>query len=345
MSNQLYRNNNERYNYLEHPVSNKGDIHVGTGSGGIGDNLPIGVDGLILVADSAQPLGLKWGTAGSSAIPDPLPVDVIIERTPASGITMSSKVLIPANDLVPLRILTDTIDEFTPANGVIIEDVKLTGNNIICNTIETNTIDDKTGGGLLTIGGVVITGGQVRVDTIVEKTNNAGTIVEGVLLKDNIVYTDTISEKTFSVGVSFNNEIYLPTSGGTPSPLSYYEEYTELVTYAGGFTVNPTNQTVDIVKIGNIINVYIHPFAGVSNATTAITSSTLLPTRFRPVATTTIACQVFDNNLRILGYVSILNTGAIFIETCNMTSGQPGLFTASGSKGIQRNICITYTTI
>lgn len=412
MSNQLYRNDIERYNYLEHPVQNKGDLHVGTADQ-MGDNLPVGVDGLVLVADSAELLGVKWGIAGGGAIPDPLKVDVIEERTPASGITMSNDVLIPAHDLVPLRILTDTINTFTPANGVIIESIKHLANKITCDNIECNTIDDKTGGGSLTVGGVILTGGictanQVKTDSVIEKTLNAGVTIEGtllkdnnlntagtftstnasgfsatigqvfgntvvgnsitsnttvstdsiiektlnngvnidgVLLKDNTLFTDTIKEKTPASGVSFTDEIYLPTIGGTPSPLSTYEENTtDPFTYAGGFTVNPTG-AVDVVMIGNLVNVYIHPFAGTSNATTIITSTSTIATRFRPPATTTIACQVFDNNVRILGYVSVLTTGQIQIETCDMTSGQPSIFTASGQKGIQRNIIVSYTLI
>lgn len=45
----------------------KGDLLVGTGSDAM-SRLPVGLNGQVLVADSSQPTGLKWGTPSGGAV-------------------------------------------------------------------------------------------------------------------------------------------------------------------------------------------------------------------------------------------------------------------------------------
>ena len=97
-----------------------------------------------------------------------------------------------ALDLGPHALLTDTVNESTPAHGVIVDSV---------------TIKDGGATATGTIQGAILIGTtHVKSDTVVEKTTGHGVIIDSVTLKDNIVTaitmkTDTVSEKTTGQGV------------------------------------------------------------------------------------------------------------------------------------------------
>ncbi len=75
--------------------------------------------------------------------------------------------------------------------------------------------------------------------------------------------------------------IYLPTSGGTPSILNFYEVYTDSTSNGwsgplGAFTLN-----IKYVRIGETCGISFSNKTGTSSSSAAFVSSTI-PTRFRP---------------------------------------------------------------
>lgn len=71
-------------------------------------------------------------------------------------------------------------------------------------TINVDTISEKTSANGVTIDGVSLKDSAVVVDTISEKTAAAGVTIDGVKLKDSAVVVDTISEKTGAAGVTID---------------------------------------------------------------------------------------------------------------------------------------------
>jgi len=109
--------------------------------------------------------------------------------------------------------------------------------------------------------------------------------------------------------------LYLPTVGGTPSALNYYEEDTISVTWNWG--ANQTTANVTFMRIGNIVIVSMAQiqWASISGAS-IITSNTLtIPTRFLPAnANPSIICAVvfYSTDFFYPAYIGITNVNRQF---------------------------------
>lgn len=98
-------------------------------------------------------------------------------------------------------------------------------------------------------------------------------------------WTDTLANLiTFSTGLT------LPSSGGTPSTLNYYEEssYTSTFTFDGSGGTSGT-VTIKLLRVGSMVTATIGTAASACTATTGTSSTTLsanttMPSRFRPAA-------------------------------------------------------------
>jgi len=128
------------------------------------------------------------------------------------------------------------------------------------------------------------------------------------------------SGSTLSISNNLNvGGIILTTSGGTPAILNYYEETTFDIILAGPWTTQ--NLTLRITKVGK--NVTLSSTAGIagitSTASSVISSSPVLPQRFRP---SEVFVQVITvvSGTQTSGQLSINSGGGITILT---ESGSP----------------------
>lgn len=79
-----------------------------------------------------------------------------------------------------------------------------------------------------------------------------------------------------------NNQAYsilLPTVGGTPTALNYYQQETIEVTWNGPFT---TLADLSFTRIGNVVVIKLEGFVNPSTATAIFTSVGSVPLRYRP---------------------------------------------------------------
>ena len=148
-----------------------------------------------------------------------------------------------------------------------------------------------------------------------------------------------------SGGVSISKKIYtgsgimLPTTGGTASLLSYYEEYTMSVAFgpSGGGSYLFNGNTY-ITRIGKIVTWRIPVFTGTSNALGGYITATVAPvlTRFCPPATVNFLLPISISNgttgviQSAPGMLQILSTGVV-----NIFSSPAGAGTFTSGNGSQ----------
>ena len=145
------------------------------------------------------------------------------------------------------------------------------------------------------------------------------------------------------VGIAKNlyvgSSLYLPTSGGTPSALNYYEEYSMTTTFQGLWAINQTG-TVKFVRSGSIVSMFIPYIANTGNATVAsFTNNSDLPTRFRPTSPFTGSVGIVTNNTYALGRITV-NVSAVNI-TIYRDPTQNTTWTTGQTNGVDANM-ITY---
>jgi hypothetical protein len=122
------------------------------------------------------------------------------------------------------------------------------------------------------------------------------------------------------------NQVTLPTSGGTPSSLTYHETGSFTMTLGGIFASNPTG-TVQFTRIGNAVHMVIPTITNTTNASGSI-SVTGIPARLIPASS-------FDVDVIIVNSGSIQNAkGKIQFSsgTATLYSSLNGASFASGSN-------------
>jgi len=137
-----------------------------------------------------------------------------------------------------------------------------------------------------------------------------------------------------ATSVSTQVPILLPTTGGTPGNLSYYEQYNVTFTWTGIWATNPTN-TVSMTRIGNVVTLTIlsgifNPNASISAAITAVTT---IPARMRPLGLIAGPITIIDNGSNNLGLLLVQTSGVLLVYTGygapysgSSTSGGSGFF-------------------
>jgi hypothetical protein len=134
-------------------------------------------------------------------------------------------------------------------------------------------------------------------------------------------------EKTFSTGIK------LPTSGGTPSLLNFYEEWSDVFTFTNIFSVNQI-ALVKLVRVGTMITMVVSgtlaTASGSSSATCVSTGSVVIPSRFRPSTSTHCGiCNAINNSASTPARIQVSTGGVITITVISTTWG------TSGSNGFE----------
>lgn len=118
-------------------VEAKGDLLAGTAAGAV-DNVSVGTNGYVLVADSTEATGIKWGQMSLTGIPDGLLTNAKINASAAIDKTKISGTAITLAD-------SGTVTSSMIANGTIVNaDINATA-AIELGKLADATIDIKTG--------------------------------------------------------------------------------------------------------------------------------------------------------------------------------------------------------
>lgn len=173
------------------------------------------------------------------------------------------------------------------------------------------TTGDQTIGGVKTFvetpvfsnGGVVLTSSDQTI-------NGVKTFVETPIFPTNggIVLTSgdqTIGgAKTFTDATTFGTSVLLPTSGGTPTALTFYEELSTTVDFTSGMFAGALTANVQFTRVGNMVTMLLSSATTTANGTPGVLTSTVIPARFRPNVSINATMQISDGGIK-LGSVSV----------------------------------------
>jgi len=156
-----------------------------------------------------------------------------------------------------------------------------------------------------------------------------------VSMGTSTITTGTISTATLTTATVTAN-LYLPTSGGTPSGFNHYEEYNFDVhtsSYSGG-SVSSVAVAAKVLRIGGTVYVKIPAtYVTVSGSSANIGLDTVLPSRFRPLETIN---QQIDSTLTNPNLAVIDTSGQMY---CLFS------FSVGSSRGWVEDFVVSYTVI
>jgi hypothetical protein len=195
--------------------------------------------------------------------------------------------------------------------------------------------------------------GQLQTNSIAPITTNGNLTLAGngtgKILISSDVKLDSIeglSGARFDlVSPTVVNAMLFPTSGGVPSGLDYYEEYTFSTNLSCTcWVTSPVAVSIKVTRIGRIVLVKIPAQVGTNDAggsSGTIFSTTGIPTRFRPSEDTYDVVRVTDMTVIVGGCMKLeSSTGVLFwgvgydFGNFDNSSGVSGIYASSISWSV-----------
>lgn len=261
--------------------------------------------------------------------------------TANGGTGVNSTTVFPSSGTIPFYTVTPTLNGLTYFSNV--------------NGTQSSSGIKITSGSIMTIpiGGTLaikpLNHGEVLISTptsgnIDESVTTAAEVAELSGITSAVVGINdvqTLTNKTLTSPVINTAALTLATTGGTPSTLDYYEEFSGTVTLTDGAGFSQTG-TAKIIRIGRLVTAEFPTMIGSSSSTNDLSltfsnSGSNIPTRFAPTTSRAHvgSYEVFNNTAAVTGTVSISSSVITFTVG---VSGGASTFTASGTKGILPNV-------
>jgi len=157
---------------------------------------------------------------------------------------------------------------------------------------------------------LVVHRGRATIDDATISTLTAGT-----LTTTDFTATNTNTTNLTATNVNATS-ILLPTTGGTPTSLNYYEEYSQNVDFKGsgpGPIAGTQTVLINIVRAGKLVTMNLAGFIAAGNGSVGFltSASTPLPARFRPAANQVYMIRVLDGTINAAGEL-IFQSGGYF---------------------------------
>jgi hypothetical protein len=164
--------------------------------------------------------------------------------------------------------------------------------------------------------------------TVAPVTFGGGIGVVGDIYANKVHGVSITGTGVFATAIS--GTVYLPTSGGTPSPLAYYEEKSFGALALTGAVATTTACTA--TKSGNIVNLNFAastPATASTDALTLSSSAGSLTSGYAPSVEKQFACLVYNNAAIAAGTLKIATNGAVTFYVSPQTT-----FTPSANCGV-----------
>ncbi len=169
--------------------------------------------------------------------------------------------------------------------------------------------------------GITSIDGAAATLTIVDDTSTNATMYPVWVTANtgNLAHKVTSTKLTYNPSTGLFNllsgGLTLPTSGGTASTLNYYEEYSDDSLTFSGIWAAAEVANIRIIRVGNIVHLYIKGNNDTATTAAVLTLSAALPSRFRPTSSTSLyfPIWVYDNATWKAGDITITNAGAVTI--------------------------------
>jgi len=274
--------------------------------------------------------------------------DVVIEKTASATLTVRNATPLNAVLRVDGELDTEYIYNLSAYGTSLGSGKYFDANSFNLQTTLYNTGTASQSTTVVTGSGTTFTSSMVG-GTIIWTTGEQALITAFTSTTSLTVGTSqTVASGTYSIrygGTQMNTtglatpQLLLPTSGGTPAGLNYYEEnYTHTTNWTGPWTATQTSKVTKLTRIGNIVNMRIQYFAGAASVNTFITMTTNIPSRFRPPSYTIWAIPVIDNTTDVMGLM-VYDNGVPGFQVYLMNFVN---FTASGSCGFDGDINVSW---
>jgi hypothetical protein len=197
--------------------------------------------------------------------------------------------------------------------------------------LSTLDVQDAANASFVTLGGMSVQQ-KMRIGTIL---NVFGTTDSSSTSTGTIITTGGIGvAKTIYTG----GGIALPTVGGTPTILTYYEQVNFNSVLAGALGTAAPTCIGNLTRIGNVVTYNYQVTTGLASSTAQIVWATNLPARFTPSVQRDLVIGTQNGAVFAAGLLRILTTGQI---QCFSTIGT-GSFTSGGTVGFYGG-CVSWT--
>jgi len=186
---------------------------------------------------------------------------------------------------------------------------------------------------------------DVRVEstTVATSTDTGALIVAGGVGINGSLYT--FDHIFAGKNITCNNNayiglgLYLPTSGGTAAPLSYYESsYSSPFSYPLGGALSSINLTGYYTQLNKLVTISIHAvFGPAASNNTIFTGNGSIPSKYRPSGNLYFSIIVLDNYQILQGCCQLSASGYIIFYV-----GSTSPFTYAGNLGVYAT-ALTYS--
>lgn len=193
--------------------------------------------------------------------------------------------------------------------------------------------------------------------TVKMYASNAPDSSSGLLMDGNAKITTfepgttiTLSPNSIPSLITSENGISLRTTGGTATPLNYYEEYVAPISFSGPWA-SPMTRNINLTRIGRMVTLKIDSIFQIGAVAAGITTPAgSIPTRFLPPVTTDsnrlgVLIPVFDKSVTCVGSLLLRGDGSLFILVQNNAGPFPILFntfSGLGNNGFD-NVSFSYS--
>lgn len=189
---------------------------------------------------------------------------------------------------------------------------------IIQNNANTNvvfTTGDQTIDGVKTftaaptfLSGVIL--GEGNTITLNAPTPAASRVYSLADVGSDASFVMTEGDQTINGAKTFGTSILLPTTGGIPTPLTFYQRITTTITFTSAALVIPRTTSCHLVRIGDTVTMTVRGFGGVGSGSPGTITGSAIPTQFRPVENVDIPIVVQENGeLELAGFFHLATDG------------------------------------
>ena len=282
-------------------LTTKGDL-LGYSTGE--SRFPVGANGSVLIADSTEAFGIKWGTQSeidhgllsglsdddhtqyvtlNGRVGDYVAINTVYSYPSVGlGVTVDGVVITNENTANTFKLSsgTSSIAVTSESDLIMDQDVSTTGTPTFAE-INTSIIQHPGGGGVTLNDDVIIDSEIIPQLTI----KNADTVYTSLTCTNDgqfIILPVVPGDDThivLSSNTTIEGALTLPTTTGIPTPLDYYEEYALTLSVTGAWTANVEAR---FIRIGSAVNFYFEESIHICTAISKLSANGVIPTRFLP---------------------------------------------------------------
>ncbi len=185
---------------------------------------------------------------------------------------------------------------------------------------------------------------SINDDVIISGTLFVGLIDSEAIATDLTIGDVNCNNILLKKPTRLDSDLYLKTTGGTPSALNYYEKGSFAVNMGGCYTPTPRSFNFDFERIGNTVSLSCGQSYFTADATSEMTFTTW-PANLRPISST--SCPIFTlNGSSSYGVLNLASngSGAIYTDVDWEGGASTAKFTIAFPAGL-RTTSTTYRIV